>query len=86
MQGTLIAHSGAIKLSRDELRHLPFPESTGTFKPVAHAEIVDALIDTLGFRHIAVVRDEYAATADGMKTAAGPSAARRDHLSVCHSA
>ncbi len=67
MQGTLVAHCGATKISRDDLRNLPVPESTGTFKPIPHHEVVGALIETLGFRHIAVVRDEYAATPDGMK-------------------
>src|SRR5215831_4378227 len=67
MQGTLVAHCGASKISREDLQHLPIPESTGTFKPIPHHEIVDSLVETLSFRHIAVVRDEYAATPDGMK-------------------
>ena len=32
-----------------------------------HAEVVEALIETLGFRHIGVVKDEYAVSKDGMK-------------------
>lgn len=64
---TLIAHCGASKISREELRVLPVPEGTLTHKPIPHHEIVEALIETLGFRHIAVVRDEYAATPDGMR-------------------
>ena len=67
MEGTLIAHSGTRRISREELKALPVPESTGTFKPVPHHEIVEALVETLGFRHIGAVRDEYAATPDGMK-------------------
>jgi hypothetical protein len=67
MPATLVAHCGANKISRDDLKHLPVPESTGTFKPVPHHEVVEALIETLSFRHIAVIRDEYAATEDGMK-------------------
>lgn len=66
-QGTLMVHCGAQKISRADLRNLPVPQGTGTFKPIPHHEIVEALIETLGFRKIAVVRDEYAATADGMK-------------------
>jgi hypothetical protein len=34
---------------------------------VPHHEIVEALIETLGFRHIGVVHDEYAVSPDGMK-------------------
>src|SRR5205809_6482686 len=67
MSSTLIAHSGTTKISRDELKHLPVPATTGTFKPIPHHELVDALIETLSFRKIGVVRDEYAASADGMK-------------------
>src|SRR5215831_5602027 len=67
MEGTLIAHCGAQKISRDELRQLPIPEGTNTFKPIPHHEVVEGLVETLGFRHIGVVRDEYAATPDGMK-------------------
>lgn len=67
MEGTLIAHSGAEKITREQLAALPVPASTNTFKPIAHSEVVQALIETLGFRHIAVVRDEYAATPDGAR-------------------
>jgi hypothetical protein len=34
---------------------------------VPHHEIVQALVETLGFRHIGVVHDEYAVSQDGMK-------------------
>ena len=67
MEGTLIAHCGAEKITREQLVALPVPASTNTFKPIPHSEVVNALIETLGFRHIAVVRDEYAATPDGAK-------------------
>jgi len=67
MTSTLIAHCGTTKIGREELKHLPVPEPTGTFKPIPHHELVDALIETLSFRKIGVVKDEYAASADGMK-------------------
>jgi len=67
MEGTLIAHCGAEKIGRADLVKLPVPETTGTFKPIPHYEVVNALIETLGFRRIGVVRDEYAASPDGMK-------------------
>ena len=47
--------------------HRGYSTSTGTFKPIPHHEVVEALIETLGFRKIGVVRDEYAASSDGMK-------------------
>src|SRR2546428_1700852 len=67
MTSPLIAHCGTTKISRDELRTIPAPPATATFKPIPHHELVDALIETLGFRKIGVVRDEYAASPDGMK-------------------
>src|SRR6266478_1096514 len=66
-QGTLIVHCGAQKITRADLQNLPVPPGTGTFKPIPHYEVVDALIETLGFRKIGMVRDEYAASPDGMK-------------------
>jgi len=67
MEGTLIAHRGTEKITRANLMSLPVPDGTGTFKPIPHHEVVGALIETLSFRKIAVVRDEYAASPDGMK-------------------
>ena len=66
-QATLIADHGTTKVSRDELRTIPVPESTRTFKPIPHYEIVEALVEALSFRHIGVIGDEYAVSADGMR-------------------
>lgn len=63
----LIAHCGASKVDREYLKTLPLPEATRTYKPIPHLQIVEALIETLAFRHIQVVRDEYAVTPDGMR-------------------
>jgi hypothetical protein len=46
---------------------VPTPAPTETHRPVPHHEIVQALIETLGFRHIGVVHDEHAVSPDGMK-------------------
>jgi hypothetical protein len=54
-------------VSRDQLRTIPVPESTRTFKPIPHHEIVDGLVEALKFRYIGVVRDEYAVSSDGMR-------------------
>ena len=43
------------------------PESTRTHQPLSHFEIVEVLEEALSFRHLSVVRDEYAVSADGMK-------------------
>src|SRR5713226_9236560 len=66
-QSQLITQCGSRKLSREELAVIPTPLGTATHRPLPHHEIVWALIETLSFRHISVVRDEYAVSKDGMK-------------------
>ena len=61
----LIANGG--RLTREELALVPTPPGTATHKPVPHMEVINGLIETLGFRHIAVLKDEYAVSTDGMK-------------------
>jgi hypothetical protein len=63
----LIAHTDTGKIGRHELALLPTPAGTDTHKVIPHIEVVDAIIETLGFRHIAVHRDEYAVSRDGNK-------------------
>ena len=63
----LIAHCGASKVDREFLKTLPLPEATRTHQPISHILIAEALIETLGFRHIKVAREEYAVTPDGMR-------------------
>src|SRR5213592_583057 len=65
MSGLLLSSNG--KITRAELRQIPAPEATSTHQPVAHYRIVEALLETLGFRHIQVTREEYAVSPDGMK-------------------
>lgn len=54
-------------IDREALALVPTPLATDTHRPIPHHEIVTALVETLGFRHIGVVRDEYAVSPDGMK-------------------
>jgi hypothetical protein len=63
MESTLIAYDR--KLTREELLLVPTPPGTDTHRPIPHGEIAKALIETLGFRHISVVNDEYALSKDG---------------------
>lgn len=65
--GTLIAHCGASRMNRGELLGLPLPEETGTFKPVSHYFLVQAIEEALAFRHISITKEEFAVTLDGMK-------------------
>jgi hypothetical protein len=48
------------KMGRTELAQIPVPQATRTHRPVPHHQIVEALVETLSFRHIGVVNDEYA--------------------------
>ncbi len=61
----LLASSG--KISREELAMVPTPPATATHRPVPHHLIVEALVETLGFRQIGVIREEFAVSGDGMK-------------------
>ena len=66
-QAQLMAHCGSSKITREELKVIPTPACSATHQPLPHFEIVGALVETLSFRQISVVRDEYAVSSDGMK-------------------
>ena len=66
-QSQLLAHCGSAKITREELKVIPTPTGSLTHQPIPHYEIVGALVETLGFRQISVVREEYAVSSDGMK-------------------
>lgn len=55
---TLIAHVDTEKVDRQTLALMPTPIGTDTHKPIPHIEVVNALVETLGFRHIGVHREE----------------------------
>jgi hypothetical protein len=63
----LIAHVDTGKITREELALLPSPAGTATHKVIPHVEVVNAIVEALGFRHVAVHRDEYAVSKDGNK-------------------
>jgi hypothetical protein len=60
MSSTLIAHCGGIYRTRADLARIPTPPATSTWKPIGHHDLVTSLIDDLGSRGIAVVREQYA--------------------------
>jgi hypothetical protein len=74
---TLIGYGGRT-IDREELALVPTPPATETHRPIPHHEIVRALIETLRFRQIGVVDDEYAISPDGMKMFGGPRSRQRD--------
>lgn len=66
MEG-LMVHAGATKLTREQLVEILPPESTPTFKPIAHSALVTQTLEALARRQLSVVKDEYAVSSDGMK-------------------
>jgi len=63
---TLIAGTDTSgKLTRADLALVPAPLSTPTHQVIPHIDIVHALEEQLGFRHIAIASEEYAVTKDG---------------------
>ena len=47
MTATLLSQTG--KITRQELQMGPVPQGTSTHQPLSHYEIVEALLETLGF-------------------------------------
>jgi hypothetical protein len=66
-RSVLVAHCGARKIKREELREIPAPAGTKTHQPLAHIEIVERLEETLSFRYLKIKREEYAVSRDGMR-------------------
>lgn len=65
---TQLAHTGTTEmLTRDQFVTILPPEATDTHKPIAHIHLVNSLLESLSFRHINVVKEEYAVSTDGMK-------------------
>jgi hypothetical protein len=63
----LMAHTGAELMTRQNLLSIETPPGTTTHKPIPHAQLVETVIQTLGYRNIQVTRDQYALTPDGMR-------------------
>ena len=65
---TLMAHTGTTELmTREQLAEILPPEPTDTHKPIAHSLLVNSILESLSFRHINVVKEQYAVSEDGMK-------------------
>lgn len=66
-EATLIAHCGATKVSLEQLRAIPTPEGTATYRPIPHIELVETIQGRLDRYGIAVRRQEYAVQRDGSR-------------------
>ncbi len=63
----LMLHRGSGLVGRQELLTLPTPEPTDTHRPIPHSRVVEALVESLAYRQIDIVKDEYALSPDGMR-------------------
>jgi len=66
MEATL-SHSRSLLVGRQDLKDLPTPGATATHFPVPHWRIVETLAESLDFRHLEIVSEEYAVSHDGMR-------------------
>jgi len=66
-EATLIAHSGAVKVTRDELRGVATPRGTSSWKPIPHSLLVDCIEETLKRNQLKVAKEEYAVQTEGAK-------------------
>jgi hypothetical protein len=66
-QAVLSAHKDTTLVSRDQLRNIPMPVATETFKPVPHIELVETMELALSKRNITIEREQYAIRADGSR-------------------
>lgn len=62
-----MVHAGATKIGRQDLLALQTPEGTATHRPIPHAKIIESLLESLTYRHLTVVKDEYAVTTNSMR-------------------
>jgi hypothetical protein len=68
VSGTLLSDGRKTqKIARAELALIETPAATDTFQPIPHARLIECLAESLAFRHIQIVRDEYAVSPDGMR-------------------
>src|SRR5437762_590293 len=65
MIGTLLAHTGAVRVTRPELERIEPPAATRTWKPVGHGELIDVLEAELARRDLQIREETYAVQRDG---------------------
>lgn len=65
MSGLLIAHKGAMKVSKEALLQIGAPQPTKSWRPIPHSTLVNTLGKVLSSRGLTVKREEYAVQRDG---------------------
>ncbi|MGH9459934.1 MAG: DUF932 domain-containing protein [Vicinamibacteria bacterium] len=66
MSGTLIYKNSRL-VARGELPSIPTPAPTATWRPIAHADLADAIERELGRRDLAIRTQQYAVQRDGAR-------------------
>jgi hypothetical protein len=65
MSNKLCLHAGAETVCREQVDAVITPQSTATWTPVRHGDVVDAVVDSLSGTGLSVVEDHYALTKSG---------------------
>jgi hypothetical protein len=63
----MLSHSKSVLVGRQDLTDLVTPEPTTTHFPIAHARFVQTLAESLHYRHLEIVHEEYAVSHDGLR-------------------
>jgi hypothetical protein len=56
-----------VLVGRQDLKDLPTPEPTATHFPIPHSRFVETLAESLYFRHLEIVGEEFAVSPDGQR-------------------
>jgi hypothetical protein len=63
----MLSHSKSVLVGRQDLADLVTPAPTATHFPVPHARFVETLAESLHYRHLEIVHEEYAVSHDGLR-------------------
>ena len=64
-QSKLISHVDTDLVTRDQLRAIPMPATTSTFKPIPHIELVESLEGILSRNRMSIAKEQFAIRRDG---------------------
>ena len=64
-QSKLISHVDTDLVTRDQLRAIPMPATTSTFKPIPHIELVESLENVLQQSRMTIAKEQFAIRRDG---------------------
>lgn len=65
VSATLIAHSGACIISRQDLSTIPTPKATASHTPIPHAKLMDVIEETLNQHQLRIIKEQYSVMSQG---------------------